>query len=235
MPDPVTRQAPGAANCAVCVIRDACMLNRLRSEEAGPAEPQIRERVFHRGDVLLEEGRTAKSIRLVKLGIVFGYRRGLDRRSRPVGIASRGTALGISATYGMPSQASCVALTAVRVCELPVAALRITGACGSAAMAQVGQSVNDMFAALMAWSEAMRLPGVVNQLAYVLVLLADANRSLVVELPSHAALAELLGARRETVARAVRTLENEGGIRRHERRRCEVRRDRLLKRLSQGE
>jgi len=229
------RKPAGSIDCHACAIRDTCTLNRLRTEERAVIEPRVRERIFHRGDKLLEENEVAHAVRVVKLGVVFGYRQGLDGRSRAIGVASRGTALGIFGTFGMPSQATCVALTTVRVCELPAAHLRSMSVCGSSLEAQVTRSVTEIVAALTAWSEAMRVPGTVNQLAYVLVLLADANRAPLVQLPSHTALAELLGTRRETIARALRLLESEGGIRRQERKRCEVRRDRLLMRLSQGE
>lgn len=221
------------ADCRNCVIRENCSLARLGNDPAA-ALPQIRERIFQRGDVLLEEGRTADFVRVVKLGIAFNYRRGLDGRSRPIMIASRGGPLGLFATFEMPSQATCVALTTVRACEIPVAELRRMVVCGSGLQVQIGRSVAEIFAALTLWSEAMRLPGLINQLAYVLVLLADASQAPVVELPSHSALAELLGTRRESIARALRSLESAGGIRRHERRRCEVHRQRLLRRIAQG-
>lgn len=229
-----TRKSVRSVNCQDCAIRDTCTLNRLQNEERARIEPQIRERIFHRGDVLLEESKIASSVRFVKLGIVFAYRKGLDGRSRPIAVVSRGGALGIFGTFEMPSQATCVALTTVRVCEVPVADLRSMSTCGSSILVQISRSVTELFASLTAWSEAMRLPSVINQLAYVLVLLADASQASVVQLPSHAALAELLGTRRESIARALRSLESEGGIRRHERKRCEVRRNELLTRLSHG-
>jgi len=224
-----------SVNCEECAIRDACSLNRLRQEERVRIEPQVRERVFHRGDVLLEEGKIADAVRFVKWGTVFGYRRGLDGRSRPIGAVNRGSALGIFGTFEMPSQATCVALTTVRVCEVPVGGLRGVAACGSSLLAQITRSVADIVAALSTWSEAMRLPGTNRQLAYVLVLLADASKASFVQLPSHKALAQLLGTRRETIARALSSLEREGCIRRHERKRCEVHREQLLARVSQGE
>jgi CRP/FNR family transcriptional regulator len=230
-----TRKSVRSVNCQGCAIRDTCALNRLGNEERARIEPQIRERIFHRGDVLLEESRIANAARFLKLGIVFAYRRGLDGRSRPIGVVSRGAALGIFGTFEMPSQVTCVALTTARVCEVPATELRTMSTCGSSLLVQVTRSVTEMFAALTAWSEAMRLPGVTNQLAYVLVLLGDATQAPVVQLPSQAALAELLGTRRESVARALRSLESEGSIRRQEHKRCELHRDQLLKRLSHGE
>lgn len=220
--------------CGDCAIRSICTLNRLGGDGDTPLALPLRERVFHRGDVLLEEGTLADSVRVVKLGLVFAYRKGLDGRSRPIGVVHRGGAIGIFGTFDMPTQASCIALTSARVCELPVAALRESATCGTALLEEIGRAITGVFATLTAWSEAMRLPGTINQLAYVLVLLAEANRSPVVQLPSHAALADLLGTRRETIARALRVLQEEGGIRRQERKRCEVHRTALLARLSHG-
>jgi CRP-like cAMP-binding protein len=230
---PTTRSVH-TTNCQDCAIRTLCTLGRLESRERALIESQIRERVFHRDEVLVEENKVSSFVRIVKTGTVFAYRRGLDGRSRPVGAVSRGCALGTFSIFDRPNPVSCVALATIRVCELPVAGLRDMSACGSKLLAHITLSVVENFAALSAWSEAMRLPGVINQLAYILVLLADANKASIVELPSHSALAELLGTRRETVARALGALEIAGGIRRYERKRCEVLRSPLLARLSQA-
>lgn len=232
-PSLTTRRPDSTPTCQDCAIRKSCTLNRLGSQDRMYIAPRIRERVAHRGDVLQDEGETAIFVRVVKTGLAFCYRRGLDNRSRPVGIVRRGGALGIFAMLGMPNLVRCVALTDLRVCEISVAGLaRASAGLGSQLTEEVTRAVVGNFTSAMTWSEAMRLLGVVNQLAYVIVLLAEENKASVVELPSQAALAELLGTRRETIARALRTLEGEGGLRLHERRRCEVFRDKLLARLS---
>lgn len=210
------------------------MLGRLGEAERDLLEPHFRQRVLHRGDTLTEEGKVASFVRIVKLGTVFAYRSGLDGRSRPIGVFSRGNAFGIFGMFERPNQVSGIALTTVRVCEISVAALRDLSACGSQLQVQLVSAVVGNFAAIAAWSDAVRMTGVVNQLAYVVMLLADAGKSSVVELPSQSALADLLGTRRESIARALRKLDSEGGIRRLERKRCEVYRSRLLMRLTQA-
>ena len=222
------------ANCQGCAIRDVCVLGRLGNDEPALVESHIRQRIFRRGDVLADEGKIATFVRIVKMGTVFGYRRGLDGRSRPIGVVSRGNGFGIFGVFDNPTQATGVALTAGRICEIPVVALRNRRACDSKMLVHLGQSAVQTCGAMATWSEAMRLPGVINQLAYVVVLLADANKTPVVELPPHSALAQLLGTTRETVARALGTLEIEGGIRRWERKRCEVYRRNLLARVSRS-
>lgn len=208
------------------------MLGELGEAALALLQPQIRQRIFHRGDALAAEGEIAHCVRILKLGTAFAYRRGLDGRSRPIGVLSRGNAFGIFGVFENPSQASGVALTTVRICEIPVVVLREMGACGSQLFVELTRAVVANFAAIAAWSEALRLPGVVNQLAYVVMLLADASKSSVVELPNQSALADLLGTRRESIARALRRLDDEGGIRRLDRKRCEVHSGQLLARLS---
>lgn len=221
-------------DCRDCAVRAVCALNRLSRDGQAHLKSLVRERVLHRGDVLLEEGSAATFVRVVKLGTVFAYRTGIDGRQRPIGVVHRGSALGLFGLFGMPSQARCVALMTVRVCEAAVADLQSMSSCGPGLAQEVALSIMQSFAALTAWSEGMRLPGIVNQLAYVLLLMAQAGEAPVVQLPGHAALAELLGTRRESIARALSTLEREGCIRRHERKRCEVHRSALLARLSRG-
>jgi len=236
---PVHSQMPSkttipASNCQSCAIRHECVLGRLGEAERALLEPHIRPRIFHRGDALVVEGEIASLVRILKLGTAFAYRRGLDGRSRPIGVINRGNAFGIFGMFESPNQASGIALTTIRICEIRVAALRDMSACRSQLLVQAVRAVTQNFAAMAAWSEAMRLPGLVNQLAYVVLLLADASKSSVVVLPSQSALADLLGTRRETIARALRALDCEGGIRRLERKRCEVYPSKLLMRLKQA-
>ncbi len=207
------------------------MLGRLGEAERALLEPHFRQRVFHRGDPLVEEGKVASFVRILKLGTVFAYRNGLDGRSRPIGAFARGNAFGIFGMFESPNHISGIALTAVRACEIPVVALRDLSACGSQLRVQLIRAAVSNIAAMAAWSDAVRLAGVVNQLAYVVMLLADASKSSVVDLPTQSTLADLLGTRRESIARALRKLDGEGGIRRLERKRCEVYRSKLLVRL----
>jgi CRP-like cAMP-binding protein len=229
-----TETAVRAAPCQLCAVRSQCALGRIPARERQIIEPWIREQIFRPGDVLTREGDRSGVVRFVKIGTVFGYRLGLDGESRPIGVVRRGSALGVFGIFDQPNPATCTAVSTVRACELPMVALRASTTCQPQLLAHATQSMADNFAMAAAWSEAMRLPGAINRLAYVLLLLAEAHKPSPVELPSHSKMAELLATRRETVARALRTLENEGGLRRLTPRRCEVSRGRLLALLSRG-
>lgn len=193
-----------AGHCRSCAIRHTCVLGQVADTERALVEPQVRQRTFHPGDALVEEGIVARDLFIIKLGTAFAYRRGLDGRSRPIGVIHRGNAVGMFGIFEYRNQASAIAMSTVRACEIPIAAVRDLREYGSKFLLR---AVTENFAAMAAWAEAMRLSGVTNQLAYGIVLLAEAAKSPVIELPSHVALAEMLGTRRETIARALNTLK----------------------------
>ena len=84
------------------------------------------------------------------------------------------------------------------------------------------------------WSASVREVGLVNQLVHLLLLLEGARGNTVVDLPHHEDLAGLLGARRETIARAFAALEDEGAMCSLHRRRCELATPRLRERLGKS-
>jgi CRP/FNR family transcriptional regulator, cyclic AMP receptor protein len=226
MPTPKT-----SLGCSECATRPVCLLNLVNDEELHALQPLIERRRFHHGERISAEGEVSHSIRLLKIGNVFGYRRGLDGQERPIGIAGRGAAFGLFGYFGQPNQVSGIAATSLRVCEISHETLRRAAAANPALGEKLASAAVSTCGLIAAWSEGMRVRGLVNQLAYALVLLSQAHRSSLIDLPTHTALAELLGTTRETIARAFSTLKSEGSLQLLERRKCEVDRDALLGRL----
>jgi CRP/FNR family transcriptional regulator, cyclic AMP receptor protein len=222
-------------DCNQCGIRSACFTSKFTDAERQALQPCIVRKTIHRGDVLVEEGAVSEAVRTVKLGRVFSYRRGLDGRRRPVGMAGRAASFGLFGVFGQKTPVSIVAASTTRVCDIPVASLRDLAERSPILAHYLGLRAAEACSLMAAWSEAMRLRGIGNQLAYSLLLLADTEGLPVIELPSHVALAELLGTSRETIARSLALLEKEGGIRRLERKNCEVYRSTLLGRLAKAE
>lgn len=218
-------------DCGLCATRHACVAAQAPGDRLPALQAQIRKRRVARGEVLVREGEYADAVRVVKMGTAFGYRRGLDGRARPVGLAGRGSPFGLFGVLGQRNMVTGVAASACRVCEIPVHALQELTASDLQFRDILGQSAVESCGRLATWSEAMRVRGVVNQLAYSLLLLSQAQGTAVIELPTHTALAELLGTTRETIVRGLATLEGEGSILRGERKSCEVRRPVLLARL----
>lgn len=225
-----TKRTP--TDCLHCATLSTCILGKLSAPDLETLQPLVHKRSFQKGDVLAQEGEVASTVLIVKVGMAFGYRLGRDMRTRPIGIAGRGAVFGLFGFYGQPNPASTVAVSAGRACEVQVKDLEIRAANDPAFAMQLSASAMQTVGRIASWSEAMRVRGVVNQLSYSLLLLGEAQGSTVVELPTHTALAELLGTTRETLVRALTTLETEGGIRRLERRKCELFQEVLMARLA---
>lgn len=231
MPKPPTKSNRNSADCRGCATRSICFLGKLPRPDLDVLQLQIHKQNFHRNDVLCIEAEVASSLKIVKLGTVFGYRLGMDGHRRPIGIAGRGAVFGIFSFYGQPNQASAIAVSTGRICEIPVAVLKEHAAVSSVLREQLLLTVVRSYGAALTWSEAMRLRGVVNQLAYTVLLLGDAQNNTVIELPTHTALAALLGTTRETIVRALTALEVDGAVRRLERKKFELFEARLTERL----
>lgn len=219
------------ANCLECATLAACFLGKLPHADLLALQPLVQRGTFRRGDILCREAEMASSLKIIKLGTVYGYRLGIDGRERPVGIAGRGAMFGVFSFYGQANLACAVAVSTGRVCEIPVAVLKEMAANNPLLREQVLLAIAHSYGRALAWSEAMRLRGVVNQLAYAMLLLAEAQGNTVVELPSHTALAELLGTTRETITRTLTTLQTEGGVRRLERKKYQIFETQLVARL----
>jgi CRP-like cAMP-binding protein len=233
----MSRKSPGelqrraSPDCSDCATRPYCVLGKGDTEARHALQPLIRKRSFQRGEVLSQEGSTTDTAFVVKLGTVFGYRQGLDGQSRPVGIAGRGSTFGFFSVFGQPNQATAVAASSGRLCEIPVAALLGASKLDGTFSGDIAGAAVQTCARVATWAEGMRMRGVVNQLGYALLVMAETQHQNVIELPTHVALADLLGTTRETVARGLASLEAEGCLVRGERKKCEVRREALLARL----
>lgn len=199
--------------------------------ELAAVEPSILRWSATRGDALASEGEIATRVRVIGAGSAFAYRRGVDGDSRPIGMVGRGAAFGVFGVFGQQAPVSFAAATDARICDIPVRALAGVAQAHPEFARHLATSAQVLCEVIAAWSAAMRVGGSTNQLACALVLLSDAQDSEAIELPSHVALAELLGARRETVARGLAMLEAEGCIARAGGRLCAIRRDRLLQRV----
>lgn len=192
--------------CPDCASRAACAVGKLPQAERERLAPLIRELSFHKGDVLQEQEQVASKLRFVKIGTVQLVRRGVDGERRVIALIGRGQALGAFALLGQPEALSGVSAAATRVCEIDVAMLHGQGLLAGRFLAELVQLQVQSFGRLADWAHMTRLRGARGRLLAALCLLAVEQGSSCIRMPSQAALAELLGATRETVARSLRAL-----------------------------
>src|SRR5690606_28166463 len=132
-------------------------------------------------------------------------------------LLGRGRLIGFPSVFGHRSQLTHEAITPVRLCELdarqaialamPLAPFRETLL---AAIARFVDCVAD-------WSRILREDSFVPQLHMALRMIAAEEGNPSLRIPNHAELAGLLGARRETIGRHIRTLARQGLLQRVDR------------------
>jgi len=234
MPEHAPPSKGQSADCRNCATRSCCPLGGLPLTTLDALDPLISKKRFQRDEVLSREGEFATSLKVIKLGIVFQARTGRDGSTRPLGIAGRGAVFGLPGFFRHTNLVSGIAASPGRVCEMSLDGLREQALIHPELHGLLLSETAKAMKALASWSEGMRLRGAVNQLAYALLLLSEAQDNPVVDLPTHTALAELIGSTRETIVRGLTVLESEGIICRLERKKCLVLQAPLLARLRTG-
>lgn len=203
--------------CQLCAARRICLIGQLPHSQRERLDPMLHERGFRKGEPLQTEGLVPGVVRAVKLGTVMLTRCGPDGAHHPVALVGRSHLLGMWGLLDKTTLVGAQALTAGRICELPVAALRHTLHQDAALLDLLHHLMANAFARLADWSQVMRLRGLPRQLMATLILLAHEQGTRTVHLPSQVALAALLCTSRESVARALRLLEDNGHLHRVDR------------------
>lgn len=199
-----------------------CLMGCLPAASRDLLTPCVAESHFGKGDLLMPEGQVAQQISIIKIGAVMGSRQGEDGHPHPVALLGRGKTLGEYALYGHREQISAIALSAGRICRLDVPDFYRLGVVDRRFHACVQARIVRSLGQLADWSRVMRIKGLQQKLLAALRLYATEQRSRVIRLPSHVALASLLSTTRETIARSLRQLEAAGHILRHDRWHCEI-------------
>lgn len=203
--------------CQICAARTRCVVGQLPRSQQALLDPLIHERSYRKGEVLQHEGVVPLAVHAIKLGTVMVSRHGPDGQPYPVAVLGRGHLLGLWGLLDGLTQTGAQALTAARVCELPTSALRNALGSDQALCVVLRQPLLQAFAALADWAQVTRQRTLQRQLMAALLLLAQEQGSRTVTLPSQTALAALLCTSRETVARALRLLEDNGHLQRIDR------------------
>lgn len=217
MSAPATPLPDTTQRCRVCVARSTCLFGLLPRAHLERLDPQIREHDFRKGDMLQTEGAQPPVVRSIKVGTVMLARVGPDGQSRAVAMVGRSHLLDVCSLIGASAMVSAQALSAGRVCELPVAALRSTLEKEPVLLEGLHHQMGRSFASLADWGHVMRMRGLPRQLVAALRLLAREQGTPTVLLPSQVALAALLSTTRESVARTLKQLEEDGHLLRRDR------------------
>lgn len=211
------RPAEPQTRCQRCAVRQNCVIGRLPATTQERLDPLIREKPFRKGDPLQTEGSVPTTVRTVKLGTIMLTRQGPDHRAHPVALAGRGFLIGLWGLLDGGTLLGTEALSSGRVCELPSNTLRQLVEQAPTLQTLLHEQMARDLGLLADWAQLMRLRGLPSQLVAALILLAREQGAVRIQLPSQVALAQLLGASRESVARALKLIEERGYLLRTDR------------------
>lgn len=234
-PDSVPDEAGVPVDCARCACGKLCLVGKMDPAVRTRWQMLVTERSFAKGTPLLRQGETLTVFRIVKVGTIMLLRSSEYGAERPIGLCGHGQTLGSTMLLGQPAVVSCVAMSQVRICEVPITPLLDAGLVDHHFLWTLAVAYAQTNAHMADWARVVRTPSVAGQMAGTLLQLAALQQTTLVRLPSQTALAALLATSRETIARTLRQLELENCLVRHDRWHCEIRREPLLARCGDSQ
>jgi CRP-like cAMP-binding protein len=207
--------------CTECATRMHCFVGSV-PKAAAVIGPLVRERSSQQGEMIARQGDRDSVFKVIKIGTVVVCRNDAGGVPRPVGFATRGTVFGIVSYMGQPNMLSVVAASSARYCEIAADTVRLLERDDEAVRQGLGKVYMDNMLTAVKWTAVVGRKGVVSQVAGVLELLAEQESSTSISIPTHTAMAQLIGTTRESVARALTTLEKSGGLQKISQRRCSI-------------
>lgn len=202
----------GTADCRNCGMRDMVLFADLRDEDFDLIHAPIDDLEYAAGQPLVRMGETATSLYTLRSGMVKLVRNTGDGRQRIVRVQRAGDVVGLEALMGPAYESDVIALSAVKVCRLPLQVvqrlMRETPRLHQRLLEQWHRSLqeaDDWLADLNFGNARQRVAGL------VLKMRSGADAS-VVTLFSREDMGAMLDLKLETVSRTLSAFEREGLI-----------------------
>lgn len=206
----------GTADCRSCGIRDMVLFADLNEEDFKLIHAPIDDLEFNPGDSLQRMGSAANSLMTLRSGMVKLVRNTSDGRQRIVRVLRPGDVVGLEAVFSATYDSDAVALTAVKVCRLPVEVIerlnRDTPRLSLKLMGKWHQSLkeaDDWLADLNFGNARQRVAGLVLKMRPNLAQHPDADDTMAT-LFSREDMGAMLDLKLETVSRTLNAFVREG-------------------------
>lgn len=207
----------GAVVCEHCSTRGRCLFSVLSLPQHERLRTLIRERVVAVGETLEAQGSLGKTLGVVKVGLLRGLRGSPGEEGKSVLLMGKGRLVGFTLPFGQAALLSLVAITPTRVCELDVRVVRDMAMPFEPFQQALYRAIADFVGAMADWSRLLREDSYLAKVGAALQMIAAEEGSPSFRIPSHTELANVLGARRETVARHIAILIDMGRFRKVDR------------------
>lgn len=196
--------------CAQCSTKARCLFGTLSKEGHQEFWGAMSERSVSEGEVVERQGTGGQTLSVVKVGVLKGVRHGPLGESKPIFLMGKGRLVGFTQPFGQPSLYDLQAVTKTRLCEVDVQVVRHLAMRHEPFQYGLYERISELLGAMADWSHLQRNESFPARLCGALHLIAGEEGSQSFRIPSHAVLAELLGARRETVVRSIALLIERG-------------------------
>jgi CRP-like cAMP-binding protein len=110
----------GTSDCRSCGIRDLVLFADLKEEDFALIHAPIDDLEYEAGQTLANTGDNATALFTLRAGMVKLVRNTADGRQRIVRVLRSGDVIGLEALMAPTYDSDAVALTAVKVCRLPL-------------------------------------------------------------------------------------------------------------------
>ncbi|WP_428300641.1 Crp/Fnr family transcriptional regulator [Hydrogenophaga sp.] len=175
-----------------------------------PFRSLVRERTVAVGEMLEIQGTQGQMLGVVKVGLLKGLRSRPGDEGKPILLMGKGRLIGFTQPFGQAALLSLAAITPTRVCEIDVRAVRDLAMHHEPFQQAIYRTIAEFLGIMADWSRLLREDSYLTKVAAALQLIAAEAGSASFRIPSHTELANVLGARRETVARHIAILIDKG-------------------------
>jgi len=207
---PQTPKPSARPSCEQCSNRARCLFAALPLPEHEQFRSVVRERTVEVGEQVEGQGAHGQKLGVVKVGLLKGLRKRPGDDAKTIVLMGKGRLLGFTQPFGQAALLSLVAITPTRVCEVDVQAVRALATPYPLFQQALYKTIADFFGSMADWSRLLREDSFLVKVCGALHLIAAEEGSHAFRIPSHTELANVLGARRETIARHIAILIDKG-------------------------
>lgn len=203
--------------CEHCSTRGRCLFAVLPQPENERFRALIRERVVAVGESVENQGCHGKTFGVVKVGLLKGVRKNPRDDGKTIALLGKGRLIGSTQPFSQSALLSLVAITPMRICEVDVRAVKDIAMQQPLFQQAIYRTIAAYIGSMADWSRLLREDSFLTKVCVALQLIAVEEGSRAFRIPSHTELANVLGARRETVARHIAILVDKGVFRKVDR------------------
>lgn len=205
------KSGPGAApRCENCSTRARCLFAVLSLPQHEHLRSLVRERTVAVGETVETQGASGQTLGVVKVGLLKGLRSCPGDEGKTILLMGKGRLVGFTHPFGQSAVLSLVTITPTRICEVDVQAVSDIAMPSAPFQQAIYRTIADFLGCMADWSRLLREDSFLAKVYCAMQLIAAEEGSPSFRIPSHTELANVLGARRETIARHIAILIDKG-------------------------